>query len=66
MNGLALLGVDRKTSELYWDGQKLITEKRFATQERVIAWLGLLLALLGVAATCVQAWFAAFPPVHLP
>lgn len=66
IGAMGRLGVNETNGSLYWDGEPLITEKRFSTQERVIAWLGLLLALVGVAATCVQAWFAAFPPAPLP
>lgn len=63
--GLALLGIDPATNELFWDGQKLVTEKRWSNTERVIAWTGVVLAAVGVGATVVQAWFAAFPPVAL-
>lgn len=62
LEGITLLGIDPKTNDLYWDGQKLVTEKRWGTTERRIAVGGLILAGLGVAATIVQAWFAAFPP----
>jgi hypothetical protein len=55
------LGVNQKTHQLYWDGEPLVTERRFSTQERVLAWFGVSLAALGVIATVVQAWFAAFP-----
>ena len=64
MKGIGLFGIDRNKRELYWDGQKLVTEKRFSTFERGLAVAGLLFAAIGVAATVVQAWFAAFP--HLP
>lgn len=58
-NGHALFGMDRKTGELYWDGQKLITEKRWGTVERRIAIAGLVIGAIGVAAAVAQA-IAAF------
>jgi hypothetical protein len=48
MNGLDHLGVDIKTNELYWDGQKIVTEKKLANYERF-------LASLATIATCVAA-----------
>ena len=62
LDQLDQLGRDPQTNQLYWDGDPLVTEKRFATQERVIGWISVALAAIGVAATCAQAWFAAFPP----
>jgi len=61
----SFLQIDRRTNELYWNREKLVTERRLSTFERVLAVAGVVLAAVGVAATCVQAWFAAFPP-HLP
>jgi hypothetical protein len=58
LNGLALLGVDRKTNALYWDGERLVLEKRFNNVERGLAIIGLIIALVGVAATVVQAYAA--------
>ncbi len=52
------LGVHHRTNELYWDGQKLITEKRFGNFELGLAVAGLVIAGIGVAATVVQAWAA--------
>ncbi|NGO53179.1 hypothetical protein [Allomesorhizobium camelthorni] len=37
MNGAALLGVHAATNQLYWDGQPLVTERRLATFERIMA-----------------------------
>ena len=48
MNGLDHLGVDPKTNELYWDGQKIVTERKLANFERT-------LALLATVATCAAA-----------
>lgn len=41
-NGLNLLGINQRTRELYWDGEKLVTERKLATFDRVLAVLGLL------------------------
>lgn len=57
-NGHSLFGMDRKTGELYWDGNRLITEKRWSDVERGIAIAGLIIGGVGVAATIVQAWAA--------
>jgi len=35
-----------------------MTEKRFSTFERFLAGAGLLIATVGVVATCIQAWAA--------
>lgn len=58
LEGLSLVGIHQRTGELYWDGQKLVTEKRFSDFERGLAVAGLLIAFLGVAAAIVQAWAA--------
>lgn len=58
-DGLSLIGVDPATNQFYWDGQPLLTEKRWGTVERRIAVFGLLIAGIGVAATVAQA-IAAF------
>lgn len=58
LNGLGLLGINRKTRKLYWDGEELVTVKRFSTFERWLAVVGLVFAGIGVAATVVQAWAA--------
>ena len=57
-NGMSLLGVDRKSGELYWDGTRIVTEKRWGTTERRLAIAGLVIAAVGVAATLVQAYAA--------
>jgi hypothetical protein len=49
------LAVDPRTNELYWNGQKLITEKRWGTVERRIAIAGLVIGAIGVAAAVAQA-----------
>ncbi|GLQ55430.1 hypothetical protein [Devosia nitrariae] len=58
LNGVALLGIHRKTGELYWDGNRLVTAKRFSNFERGLAVVTLLIVLVGVTATVVQAWAA--------
>jgi hypothetical protein len=49
------IGVHRRTNQLYWDGLPLVTERRWTTVERRIAWIGLAIATVGVLATAVQA-----------
>lgn len=69
IDGMSLFGIDQKTDELFWDGKRLITEKRFSDYERRLAMIGLLIAGIGVAATVVQAvaavisLYPASPPV---
>lgn len=58
LKAMALLGHDPRTNQLYWDGQPLVTEKRFATFERVLAGIGLAIAAVGVFATVAQAGIA--------
>ncbi|TIL64502.1 hypothetical protein [Mesorhizobium sp.] len=58
ISGLVLIGIDEKTNELFWDGKRLITEKRFTDYERRLAAIGLFIAGVGVSATVVQAWAA--------
>lgn len=53
-----LIGIDEKTNEMFWDGKRLVTEKRFTDFERGLAIVGLCIAFIGVAATVVQAWAA--------
>ncbi|RWE12439.1 MAG: hypothetical protein EOS61_14950 [Mesorhizobium sp.] len=48
MDGLDQIGIDPKTGEMYWDGQKLVTERKLANFER---WL----AFFATLATCVGA-----------
>ena len=57
-NDIDLLGIHKTTRGLYWDGQKLVTERRLSNFERGLAIAGLLIALIGVLATVVQAWAA--------
>jgi len=58
LTGLVLIGIDEKTNEMFWDGKRLVTEKRFTDFERGLAIVGLCIAFIGVAATVVQAWAA--------
>jgi hypothetical protein len=39
LEGLNTIGIDPKTNELYWDGQRIVTEKRLASYERWLATL---------------------------
>lgn len=55
MEGLSFLGLDRK-GNLYLDGHRVYTERRLATQERVIAWIVAVAAIASAFATAVQAW----------
>jgi hypothetical protein len=48
LDGVSLIGVHERTNELYWDGNKLVTERRLATFERA-------LALIVTAATAIVA-----------
>lgn len=48
IDGLHKIRIDPTTNELFWDGQKLVTERRLASFER---WL----AFLATSATCVCA-----------
>ena len=63
MDGLSLVGVDERTNELYWDGQKLVTERRFSAFERTLAVIALVITTIGVGAAVVQAW-AAVASIH--
>ena len=58
INGLGDLGVRDSTGEIFWKGQLMVTEKRFAGFERALAVVGLAIAFIGVVATVVQAWAA--------
>lgn len=40
LNGLGLFGIHRRTGELYWDGQPLVTRRSWTLNERLIAWVG--------------------------
>lgn len=55
MEGLAHIGVDPKTSELYWDGQKLVTERKLAGFERGLATVATIATCLGALAACAEA-----------
>lgn len=59
------LGVHQRTHQLYWDGDPLVTERRFSTFERGLAVAALILTFVGVAATVVQA-YAALMSIPLP
>lgn len=50
MNGLALFGVDDRTRELYWDGQKLTVERKVSLEGWTLA-----LAATATAATVLAA-----------
>lgn len=59
--GITLEDFDRMHVEdgrLFWDGEQVITEKRWSAVERGLAITGLLIAAVGVAATVAQAWAA--------
>lgn len=57
MEGLPFLAVDPTTNELYWDGQKLITERKLASFERWLAGIATV-ATVVTAAVEVAAYFA--------
>jgi hypothetical protein len=50
MKGAGLLGIDPDTNKLYWDGKEVAMKSvtSLATPERVLAGLGLLIALGGL------------------
>ena len=54
-NGLELLGVGPDGS-LYLDGKKLYTERRLATQERVLAWIVAIFTAVGAVAAACEVW----------
>lgn len=60
------LQIDRNTGELYWNDEKLITEKRFSTFERGLAVGAPAITAIGVAAAVVQAWAAVAQLHYLP
>jgi len=61
----SFLQIDHRTNELYWNSEKLVTERRLSDFERVLAVVGLFIAGIGVFATCMQAWAAWLSiPVH--
>jgi hypothetical protein len=49
------LGVDASTNELFWNGEQLVTEKRFSAFERALAVLGLAVAVIAGSAVAVPA-----------
>lgn len=58
IDALGYLGVKETTGELFWRGQRMVTERRFADFERGLAVAGLIIAGIGVLAAVVQAWAA--------
>jgi hypothetical protein len=58
------IAFDPKTRRMFLNGEPVLTEKRFTWFERGLAIGGLLIALVGVVATCFQAWAAwlSIPP----
>jgi len=58
MEGLSYLGLDSK-GNLYLDGHRVHTERRLATQERIIAWLVAASTVIGSVATAYEAFFKA-------
>lgn len=58
IDAMDALGHDPGSNQLYWDGQPLVTEKRFSTFERSLAIVGLVFAGVGVLATVAQAVIA--------
>jgi hypothetical protein len=48
------LGRHRKTNELYWDGQKLVTERRLANFERVMVFIATFSTAVGAIAAVAQ------------
>lgn len=63
-DNMGMLGRRARTNELLWDGSPLVTMRRFTDFERRLAMAGLLIALIGVVATVVQAYaaLAMIPP----
>ena len=55
------LQYDPISGMMYLNGEKFITEKRWGIAERRIAYFGLVIAAIGVAATVVQAGAAIWP-----
>lgn len=54
VNGLSLLGLDDE-GQIYLNGKRLYTEKRFANQERLIAWIATTSAVVAALATVASA-----------
>lgn len=55
LSGLGLLGLDERNREIYWDGAKVITQKRLADFERALAVLGLVFGGMGAASALAVA-----------
>lgn len=53
LEGLGLFGIDDK-GEVYFDGKRLYTAKRFETVERVIASIGVGAALVAALASAIS------------
>ena len=53
-DGIGLIGLDDE-GQLYLNGKRLYTEKRFATQERAIGWIGLSVGAIAAGATLASA-----------
>lgn len=64
LGNMGMLGRRARTNELLWDGSPLVTMRRFTDFERGLAIAGLIIALIGVVATVVQAYaaLAVIPP----
>lgn len=54
-DGLGQIGVDPTSGDLYWDGKQLMTVRRFARYERVIAGIAAVAAALGAAGAVIVA-----------
>jgi hypothetical protein len=54
-NGISLIGLDDE-GNAYLNGRRLYTEQRFAWQERAIAWLLAIAALVAATAAAFSAW----------
>lgn len=62
LEGLSFLGLDTK-GNLYLDGHRVYTERRLASQERIIAWLAVAATSIAAIAGCVSA-YAAMAALH--
>lgn len=60
IDGFSLLGLDSK-GNLYLDGDRVYTVRRWSTVERVLASLGVLAACVGALASAVSAYAALYP-----
>jgi hypothetical protein len=64
MDLLDRFGIDPRSNQIFWDGEKLVTERRLADFERGLAVAGLLIAaiaaLSGLATAIIEVgrvWF---------